>query len=83
MTTPIEVLCKGLPRTQIYIIKKIITLKVEFTTYLTYCHSIRFEDKPDYSFLRKMFKELYIKENYEVDYQFDWCLPQGVHRIIF
>ncbi|CAD8181451.1 unnamed protein product [Paramecium octaurelia] len=60
MTTPVEVLCKTLP--------------IEFSTYLNYCRSLRFEDKPDYSFLRKMFKELFQKHGYDWDYQYDWCL---------
>lgn len=34
MATPIDVLCKGTP--------------CEFDTYLTYCRSLRFEEKPDY-----------------------------------
>lgn len=61
MTTPVEVLCKTLP--------------VEFSTYLNYCRSLRFEDKPDYSFLRKMFKEDFQKHGYDWDYEYDWCLP--------
>ncbi|KAM3145968.1 hypothetical protein pb186bvf_001946 [Paramecium bursaria] len=61
MTTPVEVLCKTLP--------------IEFSTYLNYCRSLRFEDKPDYSFLRKMFKELFYKHNYDWDFVYDWCLP--------
>ena len=35
---------------------------VEFSTYLNYCRSLRFEDKPDYLYLRKMFKELFYRE---------------------
>jgi hypothetical protein len=42
---------------------------------LNYCRSLRFEDKPDYGFLRKMFKELFYREQYEWDYLYDWCLP--------
>ena len=34
MSTPIDVLCKGAP--------------CEFATYLNYCRSLRFEEKPDY-----------------------------------
>ena len=34
MATPIDVLCKGAP--------------CEFATYLNYCRSLRFEEKPDY-----------------------------------
>ena len=69
MTTPVEVLCKTLP--SIYYLYCL----VEFSTYLNYCRSLRFEDKPDYSFLRKMFKELFYKHNYDWDFVYDWCLP--------
>lgn len=61
MTTPVEILCKGLP--------------IEFSTYLNYCRTLKFEDKPDYSYLRKMFKELFIREGFELDYMYDWTLP--------
>ena len=37
MSTPIDVLCKGAP--------------CEFATYLNYCRSLRFEEKPDYRFV--------------------------------
>ncbi|EAS06784.2 kinase domain protein (macronuclear) [Tetrahymena thermophila SB210] len=67
MSTPVEILCKGLP--------------IEFSTYLNYCRSLRFEDKPDYLYLRKMFKELFYRENYEWDYIYDWCLPIGGEKI--
>jgi len=66
MSTPVEILCKGLP--------------IEFSTYLNYCRSLRFEDKPDYLYLRKMFKELFYRENYEWDYIYDWCLPIAVKQ---
>ena len=57
---PVEQLCFGLP--------------AEFTSYLNYCRSLRFEDRPDYSHLRKMFKELLVKEGHEYDYAFDWVI---------
>jgi len=57
---PVEQLCYGLPP--------------EFASYLNYCRSLRFEDRPDYSHLRKMFKELLVKEGYEYDYAFDWVI---------
>ena len=60
LRTPIEQLCYGLPP--------------EFASYLNYCRSLRFEDRPDYSHLRKMFKELLVKEGYEYDYAFDWVI---------
>lgn len=46
----------------------------EFSSYLNYCKALRFEDRPDYSHLRKMFKELLVKEGYEYDFAFDWVI---------
>ena len=58
MSTPVEVLCKGYPN--------------EFATYLNYCRSLRFEDKPDYSYLGELFRGLFHKLGYTYDYIFDW-----------
>ncbi|OIW07259.1 hypothetical protein TanjilG_08374 [Lupinus angustifolius] len=60
MLTPIEVLCKSYP--------------LEFTTYFHYCRSLRFEDKPDYSYLKRLFRDLFIREGYQFDYVFDWTI---------
>ena len=56
MSTPIEIIFKNIN------IQPIFNLIVEFSTYLNYCRSLRFEDKPDYLYLRKMFKELFYRE---------------------
>ena len=58
MATPTESLCKGLP--------------MEFITYMNYCKGLKFEEKPDYTYLRKMFINLMKKEGFENDYIFDW-----------
>merc|ERR1719181_1573127 len=60
MSTPIEVLCKGFPQ--------------EFVTFFQVCRSLRFDDKPDYLYLRKLFRDLFIKEGYQYDYVFDWTI---------
>ncbi|KAI8917180.1 kinase-like domain-containing protein [Powellomyces hirtus] len=60
MTTPTEVLCRGFPN--------------EFSVYLNYTRSLRFDDKPDYSYLRKLFRDLFIREGYHYDYVFDWTV---------
>lgn len=60
MSTPIEVLCKGFPS--------------EFSTYLNNCRSLRFDDKPDYSHLRQLFRNLFHCQGYVYDYIFDWNL---------
>ncbi|KAJ0483266.1 putative protein kinase CK1-CK1 family [Helianthus annuus] len=60
MLTPIEVLCKSYP--------------TEFTSYFHYCRSLRFDDKPDYSYLKRLFRDLFIREGYQFDYVFDWTV---------
>lgn len=62
MTTPTEVLCRGFPN--------------EFAIYLNYCRSLRFDDKPDYSYLRKLFRDLFVREGFQYDYVFDWSVQQ-------
>jgi casein kinase I family protein HRR25 len=60
MTTPTEVLCCGFPN--------------EFAIYLNYTRSLRFDDKPDYSYLRKIFHDLFVREGFQYDYVFDWTV---------
>jgi casein kinase 1 len=60
MSTPIEVLCKNFPN--------------EFVTYLNYCRSLRFEDRPDYAYLRRLLKDLFFREGYQYDFVFDWTI---------
>ncbi|CAN1131559.1 Casein kinase 1-like protein 11 [Linum perenne] len=58
--TSIESLCKSYPS--------------EFVSYFHYCRSLRFEDKPDYSYLKRLFRDLFIREGYQFDYVFDWTV---------
>jgi casein kinase 1 len=60
MSTPVEVLCKHFP--------------CEFVTYLNYCRSLRFEDRPDYAYLRRLLKDLFFRESYQYDFVFDWTI---------
>src|SRR6202000_3412312 len=60
MTTPTEVLCRGFPN--------------EFAIYLNYTRSLRFDDKPDYSYLRKIFRDLFVREGFQYDYVCDWTV---------
>ena len=41
-------------------------------SYLKYCKELRFEDKPDYSFLRQLFRTLFHSQGFTYDYVFDW-----------
>ncbi|XP_071581923.1 uncharacterized protein [Temnothorax nylanderi] len=58
MSTPVEELCKGYP--------------VEFASYLRYCRDLRFEERPDYSHLRQLFRTLFHGQGFTYDYVFDW-----------
>ncbi|CAN0900097.1 Casein kinase 1-like protein 3 [Linum grandiflorum] len=60
VSTPIEVLCKSHP--------------VEFASYMHYCHSLTFDQRPDYGFLKRLFRDLFVREGYEFDYVFDWTI---------
>lgn len=44
----------------------------EFVTYLKYCRNLHFEDRPDYAYPRMMLKELFYREKYVFDCEFDW-----------
>uniref|UniRef100_A0A673B8G7 non-specific serine/threonine protein kinase n=1 Tax=Sphaeramia orbicularis TaxID=375764 RepID=A0A673B8G7_9TELE len=56
--TPIEVLCDSFPE--------------EMATYLRYVRRLDFFEKPDYDYLRKLFTDLFDRNGYIFDYQYDW-----------
>lgn len=63
MSTPVENLCKGYTG--------------EFAMYLNYCKGLRFEDDPDYMYLRQLFRILnrtYNNCEKAYDFVFDWTL---------
>jgi serine/threonine protein kinase len=60
MSTPFEILCKGFPQ--------------EFPMYLNYVRGLRFDDKPDYGYLRRLFRDLFVREGFQYDYVFDWTI---------
>jgi hypothetical protein len=62
LSTSIETLTKNLPD--------------EFGIYLNYCRSLKFEEKPDIGYLRKLFKDLFYRMGYEYDFVFDWMVKK-------
>jgi hypothetical protein len=83
MATPIELLCKNFPSTfHIFSVcyhfvsfySVFIGFSVEFANYLNYCRSLRFDDKPDYAYLKRQFRDLFYREGFEADFVFDWHL---------
>ena len=63
-----DVLCEGLP--------------IEFKEYLDYCKNLKFDERPDYLFLAKLFKDLSIKLEYHNDHLFDWTMLRYTKAII-
>lgn len=59
-TTTIETLCRGFP--------------VEFQLYFNYVRSLQFDERPDYSYLRKILRNVYVREGYRADDMYDWVL---------
>ncbi|KAL0729173.1 hypothetical protein Bca4012_025266 [Brassica carinata] len=60
VSTSIESLCRGYPS--------------ELASYFHYCRSLRFDDKPDYNYLKRIFRDLFIREGFQLDYVFDWTI---------
>ncbi|EDV92678.1 GH18700 [Drosophila grimshawi] len=67
ISTPIEVLCEGSP--------------AEFSIYLNYCRSLRFEEQPNYTYLRELFQKLLRTLNHQYDYVYDWTLLQQMPKL--
>merc|ERR1712099_110714 len=58
MSTPIEVLCKN--------------MAPELATFLNYCRSLRFEERPDYAYLGKLLMDMLERDGCQYDLAFDW-----------
>lgn len=59
-TISTEDLCRNLPQ--------------EFITYFNYIRSLKFDETPSYSYLRKIFRNLFVREGFDYDYVFDWTI---------
>lgn len=58
VTTKPEELCAKMPQV--------------FSVYLRYCLSLGFDEKPDYAFCKRIFKETGANLDYHYDWDFDW-----------
>lgn len=59
--TKVEDLCRNLPD--------------EFLQYCNYCRKLKFVEKPDYGYLKDLFKNLLKKLGHEYNYVYDWSSP--------
>ena len=60
ITTSIESLCNSHPR--------------EFASYFRYCLSLRFQQMPDYAYLKSLFHDLFVRKGFQYDNMFDWTI---------
>ena len=51
MATPTNLLCCGIPN--------------EFGIFLNYTRALRFDNKPDYSYLHKLFQDLFVSKGFQ------------------
>lgn len=66
MATSPELLCRGFP--------------TEFRSYFEYCRALRFDDRPDYSYLKRLFSDLFQRKGYEEDHMYDWTILNQQHE---
>ena len=58
ISTSTEMLCKGFP--------------AEFRSYFEHVRSLRFDDRPDYDYVKRLFRELFFRKGFSYDNVFDW-----------
>ncbi|KAK2555365.1 Casein kinase I isoform alpha [Acropora cervicornis] len=58
LSVSVEKLCQDFPN--------------EFKVYLDYCRALKFEEEPDYEYLKELFRQLASKLNVDLDSIFDW-----------
>lgn len=61
-----EELCEGFPD--------------EFVAYFKYCRQLEFVGDPNYDYLRKLFKDLYIRKGFPLDNLFDWSVVPNTFK---
>lgn len=68
LTVTAETLCKGFPQ--------------EFAVFLKYCRGLQFIQRPDYDYVRRLFRNLFCNVGYRWDHLYDWVLPVNDSRSV-
>jgi len=55
-----EDLCEGLPQ--------------QFAVYFDYIRSLDFDKKPKYAYLRRIFRDIFVREGFDYDHVYDWTI---------
>ncbi len=74
--TSLDVLCKGLPG------RSVVGnwLVDEFQTMLKYCRSLKFEEDPNYIYLKGLLKDVFTRSGFQYDFEFDWNTRMPLER---
>jgi hypothetical protein len=48
----------------------------EFRSYFDHVRSLHFDDRPDYDYLKRMFRELFFRKGFRYDNCYDWDLSE-------
>jgi casein kinase 1 len=67
VNTSIEELCEGYP--------------LEFAAFLHHARSLSFSQEPDYSYLRRLFRDLFIEKGFQLDHVYDWTVNHQPHNV--
>jgi hypothetical protein len=51
----------------------------EFRSYFEHVKGLRFDDRPDYDYLKRLFRELFFRKGFSYDNLFDWELLQNMN----
>ncbi|KAK2963304.1 putative Casein kinase I [Blattamonas nauphoetae] len=60
INTPLETLCEGIPQ--------------EFGLFLKYAKDLKFEQKPDYFYIKRLFRTIFLKNEFVLDFIYDWTI---------
>ena len=64
INTSVEELCCDLPGA--------------FTSYFNHVRTLEFDSRPNYSYLRKLFRDLFVSKGFEYDNVFDWTVKKFI-----
>lgn len=68
IATSTSILCDGIPK--------------EFEMLLNYARCLEYDEEPDYSGYREMFRDLFVRQGYTYDFHYDWSSELTRPRII-
>lgn len=84
-TVPNDI-CNGLPGNLLslnfFLLGRIVLFFIEeFLLYFQHVRSLQFDEQPKYDYLKSLFKQLLNKNNFTIDFVFDWCIPFNIDSV--